>query len=172
MYSLDAHALNMPQSLSCFVFFNQWNTFVTYTPTTSPTIAVLDVDAFGDLEWSSALNPVIISLALCIDTNPERVQEKTLSRQASLNIYCVWPPSTTHTTNTHRSLAFLPSIHACALQWQQQRRRWQWRRRRLDADADFLFIFPFVLLADNQRWWAGPRCVMMLNINVWRWLLR
>ena len=122
----------------CF-FFNQWNTFVTYTPTASPTIAVLDVDAFGDLEWSSALNPVIISLALCIDTNPERVQEKTLSRQGSLNIYCVWPPSTTHTTNTHRSLAFLPSIHACVLRRWRQWRRWRrWERRR-DADADSLF---------------------------------
>lgn len=108
---------------------------------------------FGEFEWGPALNPVIIVLALCINTNPKRVQGKRLTRQASLNIYYVWPPSTTHTTNTHWAFAFLPPIHAlCCLRCRQL----------------LLFFFSFSLLADNHRSWAGLWCVMMLNINVWR----
>lgn len=32
--------------------------------------------AFGDFDWGPALNPVIIVLAFCINTNPKRVQGK------------------------------------------------------------------------------------------------
>lgn len=124
------------------------------------------MNAFRDLDWGLALNPVIISLALCINTNPLRVQGETLTRQASLNIYCVWPPSTTHTANTHISFAFSPP-YSCHVLLFCRCRQWQ------DAEVDSFFPpSSFLLLADNRRLLAGLWCVIMLNINVWRWLLR
>lgn len=161
--------LNKQHRIWCLL--SQCDIFATYTHWRPHCIcfllptAVVDVNAFRDLEWGSALNPVIISLALCIDTNPKRVQEKTLTRQASLNIYCVWPPSTTHTTNTRRSFAFSPSFMPCVAVALGGGETLRWT-------FFFFFFSSFLLLADNHRLWAGLWCVMMLNINVWRWLLR
>lgn len=95
----------------------------------------VDEDAFRDLKLGLALNPVIISLG----TNPKKVQGKTLTREASLNIYCLATINNSHnkhSRNIYAMCGFSVTVgNGETLRW------------------TFL-PSSFLLLADNHRLWA------------------